>query len=187
MRSTRASSTSGPGCRGHTTSRSRSTRRRPCCGFFRGSFDLGQDFVYGVFSADESEVLGGTGLHTRAGRERSRSATGCAQSRAGRGHRHAGGRRTDEGRDRARRRRADRDPVDPANEASCRIPRRLGYREEGVLRRRLPTADGTPRRDAVVFSLLAEELAGLAGRARRGSTAFDAAVDELWRLEAPGH
>ena len=31
---------------------------------FRGNFDLGQDFVYGVFSADESEVLGGTGLHT---------------------------------------------------------------------------------------------------------------------------
>ena len=32
---------------------------------FRGNFDLGQDFVYGIFSADESEVLGGTGC-TRA-------------------------------------------------------------------------------------------------------------------------
>ena len=34
---------------------------------FRGNFDLGQDFVYGIFSADESKVLGGTGLHTRVG------------------------------------------------------------------------------------------------------------------------
>ena len=39
-----------------------------------------------------------------------------------------------------------------------RIPRRLGFREEGILRRRLPTADGSPLRDAVMFSLLAEEL-----------------------------
>ena len=34
---------------------------------FRGRFDLGQDFVYGVFSADESEAIGGSGLHTRRG------------------------------------------------------------------------------------------------------------------------
>jgi hypothetical protein len=34
---------------------------------FRGRFDLGQDFAYGIFVPDDSEVLGGTGLHTRAG------------------------------------------------------------------------------------------------------------------------
>ena len=34
---------------------------------FRGSFDLDQDYVYGIFSRDESELLGGTGLHTRRG------------------------------------------------------------------------------------------------------------------------
>jgi RimJ/RimL family protein N-acetyltransferase len=50
--------------------------------------------------------------------------------------------------------------VDPGNEVSSRIPRRLGYHEEGVLRRRLPAGGDAPRRDAVVFSLLAEELAG---------------------------
>lgn len=32
---------------------------------FRGHFDLGQDFVYGIFNRDETRVLGGTGLHTR--------------------------------------------------------------------------------------------------------------------------
>src|SRR5512146_1287508 len=34
---------------------------------WRGMFDLGQDFVYGIFSPDESCVLGGSGLHTRVG------------------------------------------------------------------------------------------------------------------------
>jgi len=36
---------------------------------FRGQFDLGRDFVYGIFDRDEREVLGGTGLHTRAGED----------------------------------------------------------------------------------------------------------------------
>src|SRR5262249_8657453 len=33
----------------------------------RGEFDLGQDFIYGIFNRAETEVLGGTGLHTRVG------------------------------------------------------------------------------------------------------------------------
>jgi RimJ/RimL family protein N-acetyltransferase len=32
---------------------------------FRGEFDLQKDFAYGIFSKDESKLLGGTGLHTR--------------------------------------------------------------------------------------------------------------------------
>jgi ribosomal protein bL25 (Ctc-form) len=34
---------------------------------FRGRFDLGEDFVYGIFASDESEVIGGSGLHRRVG------------------------------------------------------------------------------------------------------------------------
>ncbi len=32
---------------------------------FRGLFDRGEDYVYGIFNKDESRALGGTGLHTR--------------------------------------------------------------------------------------------------------------------------
>ena len=32
---------------------------------FRSQYDLSDNFVMGIFSADESEVLGGTGLHPR--------------------------------------------------------------------------------------------------------------------------
>ncbi len=34
---------------------------------WRGMFDLGQDFVFGIFDRSEKIVLGGTGLHTRVG------------------------------------------------------------------------------------------------------------------------
>jgi len=32
---------------------------------FRGLFDRGEDYVYGIFTKDESRAIGGTGLHTR--------------------------------------------------------------------------------------------------------------------------
>ena len=127
---------------------------------FRGNFDLGEDFVYGVFSADESEVLGGTGLHTRTGEGALEIGYWIRASNTGRGlGTTVAAALTKVGIERGGVERIEI-RVDPANEVSCRIPRRLGFREEGTLRRRLPTADGSPRRDAVVFSLLAEELPG---------------------------
>ena len=51
--------------------------------------------------------------------------------------------------------------VDPANATSLAIPRKLGFVEEGTLRQRLHGPDGTPlQRDAVVFAMLRDELAG---------------------------
>ena len=32
---------------------------------FRGLFDRGEDYIYGIFDRDELRALGGTGLHTR--------------------------------------------------------------------------------------------------------------------------
>ncbi len=34
---------------------------------FRGKFDLGQNFIYGIFDPTETRLLGGTGLHPRIG------------------------------------------------------------------------------------------------------------------------
>ena len=41
--------------------------------FYRSQFDTGKEFVYGIFDRDEREVLGGCGLHRRAGDRRRRS------------------------------------------------------------------------------------------------------------------
>lgn len=127
---------------------------------FRGRFDLGEDFVYGIFPRDESEVIGGSGLHTRIGPRALEIGYWIRASRLGRGF--------------ARESTAvltkvafrvcgvDRVEihVDPANEASLRIPRALGFTEEATLRRRLPALAGEAARDTVVFTLFADELDG---------------------------
>lgn len=145
---------------------------------FRGNFDLGEDFVYGVFSDDESEVLGGTGLHTRVGERALEIGYWVRAGRAGHGlGTTVAAALTNVGITRGGVERIEI-RVDPANEVSCRIPRRLGYREDGILRRVLPTADGSPLRDAVVFAFLAEELPGSAAAALE-LRAFDARGLEL--------
>lgn len=35
---------------------------------FRGQFDLGQDYVFGIFNKSETELIGSTGLHTKVGK-----------------------------------------------------------------------------------------------------------------------
>jgi RimJ/RimL family protein N-acetyltransferase len=149
---------------------------------FRGSFDLGTDFVYAVLSADESRVVGGSGLHRRGGHgEALEIGYWLRVSETGKGYMAetvsvltqaafawCGVERIDI-------------LVAPANEASLKVPRRLGYVEEAVLRRRqeLVTEDA-PRGDVVVFSMLAEELAG-SPAAAAAFTAYDAAGRPLTR------
>lgn len=127
---------------------------------FRGTFDLGQDFVYGIFAPDGSRVLGGTGLHPRSGDGsleigywiRSDS-VGCGLATEAAGCLTRVAIETCS---------VDRVEihVEPGNERSRAIPQRLGFTEEATLRRRLDAAGGGPRRDVVVFTLFAEELPG---------------------------
>ncbi len=145
---------------------------------FRGRFDLGQDFVYGVFSPDESEALGGSGLHTRvedgfeigywvsaaaAGRGIATETT-AALTRVG--FELGGAERIDI-------------RVDPTNVRSTAVPRKLGYMEEATLRKRLPgRVEGEAKRDVIIFSLLRHELpASLA--AQVAYEAFDAAGNRV--------
>jgi RimJ/RimL family protein N-acetyltransferase len=120
-----------------------------------------------------SEVIGGSGLHTRAGPGALEIGYWIRASRIGRGFaREAAGALTAVairvcGVDRVEIR------VDPANDASLRIPRALGFSREATLRRRLPANEGEPPRDAVVFTLFADELARSAVASAR-LEAFDA-------------
>ena len=122
---------------------------------FRGRFDLGEDFVYGVFEPDESAVVGGTGLHTRVGDGAYEIGYWIRASRVGQGLATevtaALTRVAFElcGVDRVELR------IEPANAASLRVPAKLGYREEATLKRRLPGG-----RDMALFALFADELAG---------------------------
>lgn len=140
---------------------------------FRGNFDLGNDFVYGAFDRGDCSVVGGTGLHTRVGDDAYEIGYWIRVSRIGEGlatELSAALTRVAFqvcGVDRVEIR------VDPRNERSAAIPRKLGFVEEARLRRRLPGADGELR-DSVVYTLFADASAGTPA-ATAAVEAFDAA------------
>jgi len=126
---------------------------------FRGRYDLGEDFVMGVFTPDDSSVLGGTGLHTRLGEGALEIGYWIAADAVGQGlATELSGVLT-----RVAFEQFDVDRVeirvDPANERSERVPQKLGYTLEATLRRRLPTKQGSDLRDVNVWTTFASELA----------------------------
>ena len=123
---------------------------------FRGNFDLDIEYVYGIFDRQEQEVLGGTGFHTRVGEgaleigywihadhinqglatEVSAALTKVAFdiNKVSRVEIHC----------------------DPENVRSSRVPEKLGYVKEGVLRQRVATHEGELR-DSEIWTMLAKE------------------------------
>jgi RimJ/RimL family protein N-acetyltransferase len=138
---------------------------------FRGLFDLGQDFVYGIFNPEETRLLGGTGLHTRLGDSELEIGYWIHKDFTNRGlvtestaalvkvafelirvHRleiHC----------------------DPANVASATIPRKLGFTHEGTLRAK--TAFLERWRDSMIWGLLEDEYPN-SPSAQAEISAFDA-------------
>ena len=124
---------------------------------FRGRFDLGTDFIYGMFVRDESEAVGGTGLHTRVAPEAFEIGYWVSAAHAGQGL----GTESTAAVTRVAFELTDVERIeircDPANERSRAIPRKLGYAEEATLRRRLHYPEP---RDVVVYTLFRDDFAG---------------------------
>jgi RimJ/RimL family protein N-acetyltransferase len=143
---------------------------------FRSAFDLGDNFVHGIFSRDESELLGGTGLHprlepggleigywVRASSTRQGVVTESTAALTRVGFEICG---------------ADRIEIriEPQNDASKGVPRKLGFVEEATLRRRLPGRAGGRLHDVMIFTLFREDFdPGIAP----GIRAFDARGEPL--------
>ncbi len=117
----------------------------------------GRDFTYGIFDREETRLLGGAGLHPRVGpggleigywvrasAARQGIATEVAAALARAGFEVC---------------EADRIEIriEPANEASLGVPRRLGFVEEATLRRRLRGREGEPLRDVAIFTRFRED------------------------------
>ena len=128
---------------------------------FRSQFDADDNYPYGVFSADESRQLGGAGLHPRGGEGSLEIGYFIRADSIGQGlATEVTAVLTRAGIEKCVLVRVDVQ-VEPENERSIRIPRKLGFTEEATLRRRLePKEEGGPRRDAILFTMLAEELPG---------------------------
>jgi len=119
---------------------------------FRGSFDLGQNYVYGIFNPEDTKLLGGTGLHPRLGDEELEIGYWIHKDFINQGlvtessaalvkvafeliHIHR-----------------IEIHCDPANVASAAIPRKLGFTHEGTLRAKTRFLDGWS--DSMIWGLL---------------------------------
>jgi RimJ/RimL family protein N-acetyltransferase len=144
---------------------------------FRASFDEDRDFISGIFSPDESRVLGGTGLHRRVGDGAREIGYWIHAAHVGQGYATeaaAGLTRVAFEVDQVRRVEIQ---CDPTNERSAAVPRKLGYMHDATLRRRALTVEGEPR-DSMIWSLLREEYAGSAAAAL-DLEAFDALGERM--------
>jgi RimJ/RimL family protein N-acetyltransferase len=125
---------------------------------FRDAFRHGDDWIYGLFTPDGSEVLGGAGLHRRVGPEALEIGYWIRASRVRQGlATEAAAALTRLAFERCGAIRVEIH-VDPANTASVAVAERLGYVREATLRKRLPPVRaGEDRRDELIFSMLDEE------------------------------
>ena len=122
---------------------------------FRGQFDLGQEFVYGIFDPKETCLLGGTGMHTRLGDHELEIGYWIHKDFVNQGlvtestaalvkvafeiiHIHR-----------------IEIHCDPANQASAAVPRKLGFTHEGTLRAKTPFLDRWS--DSMIWALLENE------------------------------
>ena len=125
---------------------------------FRGQFDLGVDFVYGIFDRDETAVIGGTGLHTRVGEGAREIGYWIRVAEIGKGYAtEAASALTRVGFELEKLRRIEIH-CDAANVRSASVPRKLGYTHEATLRRRIPGRDSD--RDQMVWTMLIDEYPG---------------------------
>lgn len=122
----------------------------------RGEFDLGLDYLFGVFSRDESEVIGGAGLHLRQGMNVREIGYWIAAAHCQKGYASEVTRaltRVGFEVDCAARVELR---VWPENRRSLRIPERLGFVREGTLRGVSRDADGRCY-DVAVYALLRDD------------------------------
>jgi RimJ/RimL family protein N-acetyltransferase len=123
---------------------------------FRANFDLGKEFIYGVFDPAETTVLGGSGLH--------RELEGSAREIGYWIHKDHTNRGFATELSAALTRVAfevdgvDRVEIhmDPKNLRSAAVPRKLGFIHEATLRRRAATTEGRPR-DTMIWTLFAHD------------------------------
>ena len=138
----------------------------------RGEFDLGIDFVYGIFDPEEKEVVGGTGLHTRQGSDMREIGYWIQEKHARKGF------ATEVSAaltkvaflvDKVKRVEI-RCAIENAKSAG--IPKKLGFVFEGTLRKKAPDADGTMR-DMMIWAILIDEFSHSVA-ANADARAFDA-------------
>lgn len=145
---------------------------------FRGRFDLGQDFVYGIFDRAETTVLGGTGLHTRLGEGAREIGYWIRAGYTNRGlATEVTAALTKIAFEVDKLRRVEIHCA-PENLRSAAVPPKLGYQHEATLRQRVQRGDGI-QGDVMIWSMFAEQYPTSPAAASE-MTAFDAAGQQIY-------
>lgn len=124
---------------------------------WRAEFDLDSDYTYGIFSANEEEVWGGTGLHKRLAGNALEIGYWIRADLINRGLATEIAAALTKVAFTVNK--VDRVEIhcDPANVRSAAIPRKLGFTQEALLRRRAAGPDGSPT-DTMIWTLFLDQL-----------------------------
>lgn len=140
---------------------------------FRAQFDTDTDYVYAIFSPDERQVIGGTGLHPRIGEGALEIGYWISALHIGRGYATEAAAALTRAAFQIHGVERMEIRCDPANERSASVPRKLGYTLDGTLRANVRGVGGAMR-DTLVWSLLRSEYPASPAAAAQ-MQAFDAA------------
>lgn len=126
---------------------------------FRAMFDMDKDYIYAIFNQDETQVLGGSGLHTRIGENAREIGYWIHVDHINQGY----ATEASAALTKVAFEIEDLDRVEihcsPENPASASVPRKIGFVHEATLRRRGPIKDGQPV-DSMIWSMHADEYPG---------------------------
>ncbi|MBP7478378.1 MAG: GNAT family N-acetyltransferase [Chitinophagales bacterium] len=123
---------------------------------FRGNFDLGKDYTYGIFNREETILLGGTGLHTRQGENVLEIGYWINIHHIGKGYALEAAAAMAKIAFQLEGIKRVQIHCEPENLPSKKIPKKLGFMHEATLKKRLKT--GTDRlADEMVWTLFRED------------------------------
>jgi RimJ/RimL family protein N-acetyltransferase len=123
---------------------------------FRGKFDLGQDFVFGIFDRAETQVLGGCGLHPRLGEGALEIGYWIHQGHINQGlATEVAAALTKVAFEIEQVNRVEIHCA-PDNLRSAAVPKKLGFVHEATLRQRIAVGDGQ-RRDMMIWAFFADQ------------------------------
>ncbi len=123
---------------------------------FRAKFDSSEEYIYGVFDINETELIGGTGLHPRVGSNAFEIGYWVNVNHVNKGYATEFSAALTKVAFQIEN--VDRVEIhcDPKNFKSASIPKKLGYIYEATLRGRTETIEGEPS-DSMIWSIIREE------------------------------
>ncbi len=123
---------------------------------FRAKFDLSENYIYGVFDPEETELIGGTGLHPRVGSNAFEIGYWVNVNHINKGYATEFSAALTKVAFEIENVNRVEIHCDPGNTRSNAIPKKLGYVYEATLRGRTETIEGE-QSDSMIWSIIREE------------------------------